>query len=66
MVQKFNEWDNSEGINLPHKLINLLDDPTPVNPVKTWTIDAKKDGFNKEEVDDIIIMMRYKISNNLH
>ena len=30
-------------------------------PDKTWTIDAGIDGFNKEDLDDIIILINYKI-----
>jgi Tc toxin complex TcA C-terminal TcB-binding domain len=30
-------------------------------PDKTWTIDAGVDGFDKEELDDILILMQYKI-----
>ncbi len=29
-------------------------------PNTTWNINAKKDGFNKEELDDILILINYK------
>ena len=29
-------------------------------PDKTWIIDADKDGFKKEELDDVMILINYK------
>jgi hypothetical protein len=51
----FDSWTLLEGTNLKEK-----SKPLPGNPIKKWTMDAEKDGFKKDDLDDIIILMDYK------
>jgi len=50
--------------NVPHTTLQKKSKTLSGDPVKTWKMDAGKDGFNKEnkeKLDDIIILMKYKI-----
>jgi hypothetical protein len=32
------------------------------DPIRKWIIDAGSDGLDKEELDDILILLKYKAS----
>jgi len=34
------------------------------NPIRRWTIDAGMDGLNKEELEDILILLKYSIAES--
>jgi Tc toxin complex TcA C-terminal TcB-binding domain/Neuraminidase-like domain/Putative peptidoglycan binding domain/Salmonella virulence plasmid 28.1kDa A protein len=48
---------HSEIEDFVESAISRLSDKQPNT---TWTINAKKDGFNKEKLDDILILINYK------
>ena len=51
----FESWDILKGKNLKGESKVVAG-----NPVTKWTIDAGKDRFKKDDLDDIIILMDYK------
>jgi hypothetical protein len=52
-----NKWSMFADTNLKVGRFSVSGDP-----IKTWTINAGKDSLKKEEVDDIFILLKYKIS----
>ena len=56
---KTNSWEKLNG--QPDEWVKSMSQLKNINPVSTWKLEVTGEGFNKEDVDDILLLIRYTI-----